>query len=793
VSLFDYLLHTRVRARWRSWCALGLTIGIGAGLVLALAAGARRADTAAQRLSVATERADAYVDSGYFYNHSRINSAQIGRLPQVKIAGRRDELVVDGRTRFGDVIWPDESPDSLTIYEPIGGAETRLLDRPVVREGRMPVSGHPDEVALDQQAARILGYGVGDTFALRFALISVVRRQDAHKPPIQFGFRKDPRRYGVGPLVRLHVVGVVRSLDDQGIWLSPGFYAAYDRGRLQAWVREDSFTLRGGAAAVPDFRREVARIAGGSGFDLVPGSDAVASVRGPVGLDTRMVWAIVAVGVIAMLALTGIFLARDAAGATRTWDVLRAVGVARDRIALAGAGQGLAVGLVAAAIATATAVALSPLFPIGLAGELEPSPGVSVDGAVLVSGAVGIIAFCSMLSALATWRTAGRRAERHTGSSGPAARLPALSRLPVTAALGLRLGGRSAFGAPLAAITAAVAAIAAAAVVGASFTHLLRTPALYGQNWDYEIGQGGAPQPGESRFLQSSPVVREYSSAATETTLTIDGRSTDVRAMGGRRSTVTPTIISGRAPRTPGEVALSPRTMRLTHAHQGSLLTVARGARHVRMRVVGETLLPPSDRSGLGDGAAVTLQGLHRLAPNSFPSVFRVRTDPSVDAHSTLAALNRGPMVVFPPARPSSITDALRSRTAMTAVVAIIVVLAVVVLIHTLISTIGTRRRDLATLKALGFTRPQLRKAVVWQALAVALAATVVGLPLGIASGRWIWTVICEDLEVIRVTVVPGIPLLMLIPAVLLVATLAAIAPSRRAARTPAAQALRVE
>jgi hypothetical protein len=793
VNLFGYLLRARLRTRWRSWLALGLTIGIGAGVVLALAAGARRADTAAQRLSATTERADAFVDSGYFYNHSNIDSAQISRLPQVKAAGLRDELVVDGRTRYGDVIWPDESPDSLAIYEPIGRAEMRTLDRPDVTDGRLPAPGHPDEVVLDQGATRILGYGVGDTFALRFATTRSIHRQDTHKPAIQFDFRSDPRHYRVGPLVRLHVVGVARDLDYTGIWLSPGFYAVHDQGRLQAWVREDTFALRGGAAAVPAFRRAVATIAGGSGFDLLPGSDAVTSADGPVGLDARMVWAVVVVGALAMLALTAIFLTRDGAGAMRTGEVLRCVGIPRNHIALVGAGQGLAVGVSAASIATATAVALSPLFPIGKAGELEPSPGVSVDPAVLVAGSLGIIVVCTMLSYLTTWRAVGKRGERSARSHRPPAWLPAGGRLPVTAILGIRLGGRSTFGAPLAAITAAVAAIAAAAVVSASFTHLLQTPALYGQNWDYEIGQGGSPQPAEMVFLRSSPVVREFSAAATETTLSIDGRPTDVRAMGGRRSDVTPTIISGRAPKEADEVVLTPRTMRVTHAHEGSWVMVARGARRVRMRVVGEALLPPSDRSGLGDGAAVTLEGLATLAPNSFPSLFRVRTDPAIDARSTLAALNRGPMVVFASVPPESISDALRSRKALMAAAAIAAVLAVVVLGHALAANIGARRRDLATLKALGFTRSQLRQAVVWQAVAVALAATVVGLPLGVASGRWIWTLISDDLDVIRVTDVPGIPLLMLIPAVLLVASLTAAVPSGRAGGTPAAQVLRVE
>jgi hypothetical protein len=760
-------------------------------VVLALAAGARRANTAAERLSAATKRADAYVDSGYFYDSSTIDSTKIARLPQVTAAGSRDELVVEGRTRSGDVIWPDESPDSLTIYEPIGATELRLLDRPVLTSGRMPLPGRPDEVLLDQRAARILGYGVGDTFALRFATIRFIHQLD--ESGAQFDFRRDPRRYRSGPLIRLHVVGVARSLDDPGIWLSPGFYAAHDRRQLQAWVREDAFALRGGAGAVPAFHREVASIANGAGFDLFAGSDAVASVKHPVGLDVRMMWTVVVVGILAVLALAAIFIGRNVARAGRTWHVLRAVGVARNQAVLAGAGQGLTVGLVAACVATTTAIALSPLFPIGKAGGVEPAPGVSVDGTVLMAGSLSVIAACVLMSALATWRTVVGRREHSGRSSSRPSRLPAFGRLPVTATLGLRFGGRSAVGAPITAIAIAVAAIAAAIVVGASFTHLLQTPSLYGRNWDYEIGQGGTRQPREARFLRSSPVVRDFSPAATETTLAIDGRSTDVRGMGGPRSAVTPTIISGRAAKAADEVVLTPRTMRSTGAHEGGLVTVSGVMGDVPMRVVGEALLPPSDSSGLGEGAAVTLRGLRRLDPSRFPSLFRVRTDPAVDGRSTLAALNRGPMPVFGPVQPSSITDALRSRTAMIAAAAILAVLAFVVLAHALFAVIGVRRRDLATLKALGFTRSQLRTAVIWRALAIALAATAIGLPLGLASGRWIWTLISDDLNVIRVTIVPAVALLALIPAVLVVAALAAVIPSRRAARTPAAQALRVE
>ena len=85
--------------------------------------------------------------------------------------------------------------------------------------------------------------------------------------------------------------------------------------------------------------------------------------------------------------------------------------VAMARMALLGAAAA-AVGTVAAAIA-------SPLSPLGMARTIEPSPGVSIDGAALALGAAGIVVFVLALSAYPAWRTARSRAAADLASDRP--------------------------------------------------------------------------------------------------------------------------------------------------------------------------------------------------------------------------------------------------------------------------------------------------------------------------------------------------------------------------------------
>jgi ABC-type lipoprotein release transport system permease subunit len=123
----------------------------------------------------------------------------------------------------------------------------------------------------------------------------------------------------------------------------------------------------------------------------------------------------------------------------------------------------------------------------------------------------------------------------------------------------------------------------------------------------------------------------------------------------------------------------------------------------------------------------------------------------------------------------------------------LLVLAALATLVHVLVTSIRRRRRDLAILKTLGFVRRQVSATVAWQATTLASIALLVGLPLGAAIGRWVWTVFADRIGVIPEPVVDLPPLLLAIPVTLLLANLIALIPGRLAAATPPATALRAE
>jgi hypothetical protein len=69
----------------------------------------------------------------------------------------------------------------------------------------------------------------------------------------------------------------------------------------------------------------------------------------------------------------------------------------------------------------------------------------------------------------------------------------------------------------------------------------------------------------------------------------------------------------------------------------------------------------------------------------------------------------------------------------------------------------------------------------------------LIGLPLGIALGRTIWTVFADQLGAVAEPVYPSLSLLMIVPAAIVLANVIAIAPGFIAARTKPAVVLRAE
>ena len=112
-------------------------------------------------------------------------------------------------------------------------------------------------------------------------------------------------------------------------------------------------------------------------------------------------------------------------------------------------------------------------------------------------------------------------------------------------------------------------------------------------------------------------------------------------------------------------------------------------------------------------------------------------------------------------------------------------------LAHTLASSTRRRRHDLAIPKSLGFLRRQVRHAVGWQATTTAAIALLIGLPAGVAGGRWAWRLFAAQLGVLPEPAMPLTTILIAIPSALALANLIAAAPARAAARTRPATVLR--
>ncbi|HEX7276148.1 MAG TPA: ABC transporter permease, partial [Acidimicrobiales bacterium] len=153
-----------------------------------------------------------------------------------------------------------------------------------------------------------------------------------------------------------------------------------------------------------------------------------------------------------------------------------------------------------------------------------------------------------------------------------------------------------------------------------------------------------------------------------------------------------------------------------------------------------------------------------------------------------------GPAAEIEPSALPQDVDYLRNvRTLPKALAAFLVLLGLGALGHVLVSAVRRRRHDLAVLRALGFRPLQVASCVAWQAVTVTVIALLIGIPLGIASGRWAWRWVADATPILYVPPVAAAVVFLSIPAALVLANAMAALPARRAARLRPAEVLRAE
>jgi ABC-type lipoprotein release transport system permease subunit len=193
----------------------------------------------------------------------------------------------------------------------------------------------------------------------------------------------------------------------------------------------------------------------------------------------------------------------------------------------------------------------------------------------------------------------------------------------------------------------------------------------------------------------------------------------------------------------------------------------------------------------------MTFGAMRRLSPHIPMNLFFLDLAPHVSLAQGREAVariaGRAHVGLLPVSLASGLDDLRPVRRLPLVLAGLLALAAAAALGHALITSIRRRRRDLSILKTLGFLRRQVSATVAWQATTVAMIALVVGIPIGIAAGRWAWTLFARQLGVAAEPVAGWWAVLLAIPATGVVANVVAAIPGRAAARMQPAAALRSE
>jgi ABC-type antimicrobial peptide transport system permease subunit len=100
-----------------------------------------------------------------------------------------------------------------------------------------------------------------------------------------------------------------------------------------------------------------------------------------------------------------------------------------------------------------------------------------------------------------------------------------------------------------------------------------------------------------------------------------------------------------------------------------------------------------------------------------------------------------------------------------------------------LVAVVRRRRDELAIYRVLGFSPRQLRATIAVQGVLFATAAAVIGLPVGVVVGRFLWRALADTLGVVVLTGTAWTRALLFGVAVLVVGALSSIPPALAAGR----------
>ena len=758
--------------------------GISGGLATGILAGAERTRTASERLI----RDAGVVDLMVAHPGLTIEDAeQIRRLPGVEGAALHTTLAL---------IPP--SGQFINVTANLDGRHGVDVDRARIIRGRPADPDAADEVVLGEVVARFLGVDVGDV--LRF---------DSASPEQAAAWReREPTEEEMadlqGPTVPFRVVGVSRHPSDLTTdnpmtfftAVPPGFLSTYG-GRVGEWGFR-FVTVDLGPSPSPGAEEAVAEAA----RDLV-GADAELGYAGEEAggpimttLDfvaSGMVALAVAIGaagfvVVGLLILRSVSRAGDETAALRPLGMTRRGRSAAVVTALAPASVGAGV------VALAVAVGSSAFMPFGLAGRVEPDPGVRIDAVVMVAGAA-----LTALAVLAVMVVGAAGAMRRTWAAPSGRRPSAVSRLlglalPVGTTWGLHLalgpgrsGSRRANQAGVAGVALAALAGVAALVLASSIDHLFSTPAAYGWIWDFAVDDDAAQDLVEDPELESVGIV-------TAGSIAFDGPPLQARGIESLEGELPVLIVDGRHAES-GEVVLGARTMADLGVGIGDSVVAEGTGQRKEFEVVGEAVFAGVvDVPEAGWGAAMPRAQFEELGSDDAVTTGVVALADGVDrdafAARWTAETGEPPTAVEEPVELARLREIEAFPRVLTLFLAIVGLLSAA---YAMVVTVRQRRFELAVLRSMGMTRRGVYEALSVQGAVLALLGMAIGVPLGVAAGQVVWRQVASSLGLVVSVEVPWDTIVPAVVASCVVVAAIALVPARAVVRARPAQALRAE
>jgi hypothetical protein len=791
--------RSTIRGHWRATIFLAVFAGVASGAVLTGVEVARRTSSAYERylgyahvgdLSVAACPVGVTQDdlAGGFDvcfkdENSREVSGIVAGLPGVAGVG----VVALGPVGVADPSLPSGWQGTLALST-IDADPEYSFARPIVVSGRLPAMGAADEVAVNEELLRSASLHLGDTVTIgTITAEGLAQQEQANFVPN--GARSSPRIVGV---VRLpddlqpgqSTRGIARLTErDPILYPPPGWWKAYGTG---AAVYNQSVAVWATPGTNPDDLRSAIDQRFSDRLHFLDSTTAdPAPLTRVIDLQSLAAWVIAVTTLVAGLVFVGQAISRQLRRELADRATLQALGFDRVHTTLAAVSRMAPVAAGCAFLAALTAVLASPIGPIGLARHAEVEPGIHWDMPVIVIGSIAAGLAVVAVSAAAAWRSAPAR------TSSPAVHGMTAGRwtLPVTARTGALLARTT--GTRAAVLSACVAIVAAVGAGGLlrSITMLENTPRRFGATWDLDVGA----------YTSYEGLYKAQQTAEGHAFVTATGsmRTTTTEVKGHRLlivafdpqtdPAIAPVVTEGRLPKADDEIALGSEAMSVLGVGIGDTFVPPPGPGTGQgsstdtvgpLRVVGRVIVNDNgtdQRSG-GAGGVITNGLFDRIDPTTVPQDVLIQLAPGTDLAAAVAELRPEFGGIIGLARPQAdVRNLDRVKPQLRVVAPVVILFAIAALTHALISTVRVRRRDLATMRALGFTGGQVAASIGWHAAFVQAVALVVGIPVGVITAQWGWRSVESRLGVMPHTSIPWPMILLAIAGALVISGAATI------------------